>query len=472
MEGKGGSNTTIDQMVADRNEDALYYTNIEEVIYDYYPDDDKYNFSCTFDIMYNEIHNPNLNSPDMYCNYITDMFVLSLKGCFANLYSRSRGANHFDLSDTGYMADAMSSSTINIDKVYLIVSDYFIDTVRSFYCIPVNVELYNKTVNNNLCSDYNNDTVLNIDDLFAQVKKGEWTYAKLMDYCAAVYKDTNTDKAGEDLKDTLGFALAHNAIPAKALVYTSSVCFITKQYESGGFNYSYAQENSQLYNLAGAIQSLAEAKGVTCVSSGDAYAATGNYNSLLAIRTQFTSGKMLFGGIEILGNLENSSYREMIDDGDGFGIIPVPVYKSGDGYLTQMHHTARVGAISTYTQKFTECTAFLHYQSTNSSDILYQYADAHFIHDIVYDLDGNVEMLKYMRSNLRNSFDMLLEDAIGFLYESQGESLLNSDRRWHALIANAFYKKADIRTDYTQLALSKNAYLGELIHQYASLTNQ
>ena len=474
MEGKGGANTTIDQMVADRNEDALYYTQIEEVIYTYYTDDDKYNFAKTFDVMYDEIMNPDLDSPDMYCNWMSDMLVASLRGCFANVYSHERGANYIKLDDPGYMAELMGSLTLNQEKIYVIASDYFIDLIRAFFCIPVSVDLYNSVVSEDLCEDYDGNG-LDINDFFTQVLNKEWTYAKMMDYCAAVYRDTNSDVADEDLKDTLGFALGKNGLPAAGLVYTSSVTVIHKdRQDDGTFNYYYAEENQDLYNLAIAIQGLVEAKGVMCVTRDDAgtVGVTDEGAELLSIRKQFTGGNMLFGGIILVGSLEYTAYQEMNEDeSGGFGVVPVPVYKPGDSYLTQIHVVGRAGAISFYTSKFSQCTAFLHYQSSNSTDILNYYYDQNLTYDVADDLDGNVEMLKYLRSNVRTSFDKLFEDAIGFLYESNGDDLMTSSNRWHTIICEAFYKKADIRTNYETLVGAKNSALDKLVTQYVSLND-
>jgi hypothetical protein len=46
---------------------------------------------------------------------------------------------------------------------------------------------------------------------------------------------------------------------------------------------------------------------------------------------------------------------------------------------------------------------------------------------------------------------------------------MTSGNRWHSIICNAYYKKADIRTDYETLVKAKNASLEELVTQYVSL---
>lgn len=462
MEGAGTYADDIDEMVEKRNADALYYTNIEKIIYSYYTDTSEYFYTKAFDVMHDEIHNPDIKSADMYCNYVPDMFVASLHGCFANIKSTANGANYFNLKDDGYMTDYMSSTTLNPQKLYLVASDYFIDFTRSFYCVPVNVALYNEIVNANLCNDYDDSKSLDVNDLFAQVEAGEWTYRKLMDYCSALYAkygDTNSDVIGDDINDTLGFALAQISLPARALVYSSSVKFISK--DGTDYGYCYDEENQALYDLAGAIQSLVESESIMCVKLSDA-ASINKATSYLAIRTQFTNGKMLFGGICVLDDLTKNEYQSMHNgDGTGFGVLPVPVYKNADRYNTAVHVTAKVGAISSATQKFSECTAFLHYNSSHSDEIMAEYLDSNFTLAESDFQSGNLEMIKLMHSSLRNGFDFLAEEAIQILHESGTNS-----GRWHGIIVNSYYCAANIRIEYAALAVKKNSYLNEIIGKY------
>ena len=57
----------------------------------------------------------------------------------------------------------------------------------------------------------------------------------------------------------------------------------------------------------------------------------------------------------------------------GFGIVPVPVYKDGDKYLTQIHNMGSCGAILINSTEFSQCTAFLNFQSTNSEQVINDY---------------------------------------------------------------------------------------------------
>ena len=183
---------------------------------------------------------------------------------------------------------------------------------------------------------------------------------------------------------------------------------------------------------------------------------------------------MLFGGIILVGSLEYESYQIMKENG-GFAIVPVPLYdKTYDAegnqkmYLTQIHVVGRAGGISAKTTKFVQCSAFLQYQSSNSTDILSEYYDYNLAYDIVSGVEsGNVKMLKYMRENLRTSFDKFYEDAIGYLAPAGTE--LGVGTRWHNLIYKANYDLTNMREVYSTYYTPKQTSLQNLVTRYDSL---
>ena len=98
-------------------------------------------------------------------------------------------------------------------------------------------------------------------------------------------------------------------------------------------------------------------------------------------------------------------------------------------------------------------TAYLNYLATNSTDILTEYFD--FKHS-QYDRSGeigNVEMLQYIRYNVRSNFDMVFENAIPQFfsavdYESYGT-------QWHQIIKNADFQCDYMREEYCAYAPTK-----------------
>ena len=473
LAGESADNGEIDKLVDMRNEAAYVDTNVN-VTYRYYEDIDGNGFSQCINTIYNETLVTSTTSPDMYCNFMTDMLVASLKGSFSNLYSTKHGegdytgVNYFDTKDDAYMADLMSSLTLSLDKIYVIASDYFIDLIRAFFVVPVNVKLYN-SIASDMIEDLNEDGAVDVNDFFEEVWAKDWTYTRLAQYCAQIYKEGEAGVTNASIDDTLGFALGKNGLPAAGLVYTSSVVVINKTWNEsrGDYDYAYPEENQELYDLSEAVKKLFESRGVMCVD-GTAAASVGATTANLGVRTQFTKDKILFGGIILVGSIEYEAYQRMKGEDTGFGLVPVPLYRDGseDNYLTQIHVVGRAGGIARGTKKFVQCSAFLQYQTEHSTDILNQYYDYNLTYEAADGLDGNVDMLKYIRSNVRTSFDKLFEDAIGFMYLN--EDAESSANRWHTILCDNDYK-INLREAYNAHAPAKHERLDDLIKQYDQL---
>ena len=463
LAGESVDNGEIDKLVDKRNEAAYVNTNVR-VTYKYYDDTAAYGLSNCVDTIYRETANPSTGNPDMYCNFMTDMLLASLRGSFANVYSSKRGENYFNIDEYSYMTYLMSSFALSPDKAYVIASDYFIDIIRAFFVVPVNVSLYN-TIAKDMIDDLNNDGVCDVNDFFAEVWNKDWTYTRLAQYCARIYKEGDAGVTGASIDDTLGFALGKSDLGAAGLIYTSSVRIINQTWneDRGCYEYAYPMKNYELYSLFDSIKTLFGSSGVMCVDNSAA-ASVGAATTNIGVRTQFAKNKLLFGGIVLVGSLEDEAYQNMKDD-YGFAIVPVPLYRdnSDDNYLTQMHVLGRVGAISRSTTKFSQCSAFLQYQTEHSTDILNQYYDYNLTYEVAYGLDGNVDMLKYIRANVRTSFDRLLEDSISYFFQDS-----TTDSRWHVLLCMNDYS-VDIRGDYMTYAPAKHERLDDLIKRYEDL---
>ncbi len=468
----------IDEMVDARNEEALSRAHVT-LTYSYFENTKDYTWSKCIDKINAEVMSGSSSIPDMYCNFMTDMLSTSLLGSFSNLYSRQHGDNYMTKNQgyqsAGYMSELMTSLTLNLDKMYVVASDYFIDLIRAFFIVPVNVKLYNQVASTiSGLEDYTGDGVKDINDLFGEVKAGKWTYERVAEYSAAVYKN-DSGKPVANLGDTVGFALScSSGLSAAGMVYTSSVVVIHKELdlEAGTYNYYYPKDGSDLVSLTNALTKLFESTGVICV--GDSDGAAWGTSSLVAIRNQFARGKVLFGGIVLLGALEYPVYQDMkTPDIGGFGVIPAPLFRTHkpDGtpetYQTQIHVVGRAGGISWCTKKFTQCTAFLHYQSTHSTEILEEYWNNHLCYDIADGVEGNFEMLQYIRANVRTCFDKLFEDSIGFFFDPiDNQAVAN---RWHNLISSSRYTMKNMAEKYEALYAEKEERLKALALEYNDL---
>ena len=468
----------IDEMVDTRNDAALKNANVT-LTYSYFEEGSDYSWSKCIDKINQEVMSGSSSIPDMYCNFLTDVLSTSLLGSFANLYSRQHGVNFMTRNQgyqsAGYMSELMTSLTLNLDKMYVVASDYFIDLIRAFFIVPVNVKLYNQVATSIAgLEDYTGDGVKDINDLFGEVKAGKWTYERVADYSKAIYKNDSGEMPA-NLGDTVGFALSSSSgLSSAGMVYTSSVVVIHKELDTstGKYNYYYPQDGSELVSLTNALTDLFKSTGVISVSdqTGNRWGTT----SLQAIRNQFSRGKVLFGGVILLGSLEYAEYQDMkTPDIGGFGVIPAPLFRANkpDGtpetYQTQIHVVGRAGGISWCTKKFTQCTAFLHYQSTHSTDILEEYWNTNLCYDVADGVEGNFEMLQYIRANVRTCFDKLFEDSIGFFFNTVDEQSVAN--RWHNLISTSEYTMTNMAEKYSALYGEKEARLKELVLEYNDL---
>ena len=173
--------------------------------------------------------------------------------------------------------------------------------------------------------------------------------------------------------------------------------------------------------------------------------------------------------------------------GKGFGVVPVPLFRTEhivtnedgttstvrDTYLTSIHNIGRIGAIAVKSTKFAQCSAFLNYQSLNSSKILDHYYNLTLRTDAAAAVEGNAEMLDYIRENVRSSFDKAFEDAIARhqLSGNGSDSVNLNDNKWHNLILDYNYVMPDgaMQEKYDSLVGVKDTYLQQLAQSYANL---
>ena len=405
------------------------------------------------------------------------------------------GLNYFAFSDDlnledtgdGYMMDYMRSLTLSKFKMYCLSSNYFTDMVRAFLVVPVNIGLletlqtsgsYDKTTGKGdfladrvttLTPDGYVETNYTIEDFYQLVYDKEWNYENLAKFSEAIFQEGADGDENQDLRDTVGFALGTGSgLPASGMLYTTSITIIDRKYDAAKGDYTYAYPyaiqngegadaefvmskegtHEELITFCNNLTNLFNQKGIICVGASDKH----NYGDteLKAIRARFATNNVLFGGVICLGSLEYDEYKAMNGQGgSGYGIVPVPLYRTNyvdeatgevkvDDYLTQIHNIGRIGAISYTTEKFAQCTAYLDYQSTHSTEILNEYYDYKLQYDVVgTGVKGNVEMLNYIRANVRSSFDKAFEDALGRFYNATDDQSMK--QQWHTMIKDAHY---------------------------------
>ena len=516
--GESSASESIDKAVTKRNIAATDTTKVS-VTYKYWDDDSKKNgWGDTIAHIDGFVNSTTIkDAPDVYSTYIYDLVGSSVKGYFANLKGtvrgsgKTKGVNYFEFvydkynyekeykesveNDRGFMYEWMESVTLDpANRMYVLASDYYIDMVRAFFMIPVNRSILEEIANEypELTGDRNGDDVIDLKDFYEQVRAGEWTYSLMMEYSKAAYQDDgNSTTLGKWLGDKqVGFAMSDGGVANSGIIYTSSIKVIHKEWntEKNDYDYYYPGSKSDpngkeeglaefangFGKLVDAIEQLLATDGVVYVKreycKGTTWNDISKYSTNTehqAIRVAFGQGSVLFGDIMMVGALEENEYQKM--GGGSFGVLPVPIYHDNidedgnviDKYLTQIHNMGRPGAIAYNTKKFVECTAFLNYQSTNSSKILNDY----YTYNLCYTAAGGdsdtVDMLEYLRDNVRTSFDKAMEDAMGIFVPESG------DYRMTYLPVNDFVSP-NIETDYENCVNSKQGYLDTLTQYFKS----
>ena len=230
-----------------------------------------------------------------------------------------------------------------------------------------------------------------------------------------------------------------------------------------------------LYGVAyfNKLMSKNSSSGISVVSYLDAVD-NGYKNDLLAIRNEFAESNILFGGITMLGSLEDeSSYQTMRESGkEGFGIVPVPLYRErsatvSDEYNTLVHNLARIVAIASQTDKFEMCSAFLDYQSRNSAEILETYYEQNLAASVRGAVsEDNIKMLNYIRNHVRDCFDKTFEDVIGNYNSTDTQAAM---RRWHEIIRSMNFQVTSMEIEYDRLYLQKKEDIQLTLAQWNAL---
>ena len=478
----------IDRYVDERNAAAEAATKVDAV-YDYTTD---FAWGGSFNDITTKTKSTSSAAPDVYSNFVYDLTSLALRGCFANLKGTAAGqgnnyfrfneadynpssTSYFDSSKSeGYFYEYMKSLSLanangEYDKMYCLASDYCLDVVRAFLVMPVNVNMMESIALDEAykigdTADLNGDGKFTIADFYQLVWNGDWTYDALAAYSAIVACDNGYEAAKWEMTDVLGAAFGRSSgLTASGLLYTSSVKII--QNDNG--NYYYGETNQDLVEFSNALAKLFEESiGVAAVTA----AGGTELGEIAAIRSKFSEGNsLLFGGIIAVGSLEENEYQKL-NEQNGFGIVPVPVYQAGDEYLTLVHNLARVVAIGQNTTEFEQCTAFLNYQSTNSAKILNAYYNDQLVAAVAEGGAGeqNVEMLEYIRNHVRDCFDKTYEDVISACMLNNGDQDANY-KRWHQIIYFNGYVVHNMATLYGDYYYDKAAELTTIVKQWNSL---
>ncbi len=456
--------------------------------------------------MVKDVTSGSQSAPDVYCNFAYDMTCAALRGCFSNLLKEDyEYGNYFLFTEDNYVSDLAAAEAAAGDEgglmnsalgkgyfyrymeslsltpetqIYCLASDFTIDMVRAFLVVPVNVELMGQIkVDQSAAGDRNGDNAHDIRDFYELVWDNGWDYTALAKYSNAIYQAGSQGPATTDISDNrIGFALGRGSgLSSSGMLYTTSVKILEKQADG---TFKYPETNDKLNSFATTLRDLFvknASLGVCVVTSAEVKAIEPDAKTELdGIRIRFAKNNVLFGGVIMVGSLEDKVYQDMRSNGQGFGIVPVPLFngynpETGDEYKTLVHSIARIMAISKASSNFAQCSKYLDYQSQNSADILEAYYTEQLGSAVAGGIAGedNIRMLNYIRNHVNDCFDKTYEDAIA---NYMGETDPNAvSTRWHGMLMNNNYQMSSFSTVYESVLDQKQIFIKQVYEAWLSL---
>jgi len=465
---------SVDAQVNRRNRAAADAANVS-VSYSYFPDT-ALGWARTPSVILGEVLGNSTEGADIYITYVYDILKLSLKGGLHNLYATKHGDNHFEFSKSGfddfgsgYQYEYMKSISVSKLKMYCLASDYIVDNIRAAAIVPVNASLLESiSVSTDseaaFNSDRDGDGDFDISDLYELVYDGQWSYSALIDFSAAISHSNG---------DSMGFSVSSNSsIAAAGLLYSTPVDIIISEYkyESRDYRYYY-WSSASLVEVSEAICSLfTDNAGISVINDNDiSTGATAEEH----IRSSFANNKLLFGGVSMLGALDETEYRNMrFGDGRlGYGILPVPLYRElnpetgePDNYVISIRSYAQGAAIA-YRDSFSACSAFLDYASLYSGDVWNAYMESYYS---LPDEDGenvNLEMLRFIRSNVGSCQETVLGDLVDGMFSDI--DMAEHPISWHYKIMSKGFKPTSkyMAQEFETIYRDKENYLRQIYNE-------
>ena len=366
----------------------------------------------------------------------------------------------------------MSDVSFDRERLYLLSSDYYLDTLRNMFAMPFNLSLVDSlTGDEDLVAaivggefspkDEDGNRQYLSDFLFQLVRDGKWTFDKLTEICEAIYNDSDS-VAGDTKDDTpLGLLVdkAGGNMSSAFLYSTDTQCIAEGTDDAGKLTMTYPQTGDAINAVFLASDKLLSAKG-TFIMSGDHITANQE------IRKKFSAGEAFAIAAEVLGTFESDEYTQMTDI---FSVLPLPLLAEGsvDDHNTPIHNCAPLGGINIKSAKFLPITAFLQYVTEHelTQSIREEFLQIIMKYDLIEYNAGTDEMLEIIYNHVKSCREMIVDNIV---YQ-QKKSVLGSDKRWHGILKGQSFLAGSFLTDYEGIRGLKQSALDELLAQWRTL---
>lgn len=247
---------------------------------------------------------------DVVVNDLRALAQLSANGYFHSV----ENTGILDFTKSYWYADAISDLTVVPGATYLLLGDYFTDSLASAHVL-----YYNRTLLENHTGDA--DTVQDM------VLDGTWTVDEMIALKTAMAVDLNGDGKMEE-GDQFGYSVIGPWGPMIPVLMGFDVQFIEN--DNGNIRYCFNNERSvkileklnELYWTEGTLQDTAA-------------------HTAEDLRAKFANNEAVFVGYLRLSDLENLREVEF-----PVGLAPYPKLDNAqDHYVSSLHDTSEVGAV-------------------------------------------------------------------------------------------------------------------------------
>ncbi|MCQ2413553.1 MAG: hypothetical protein MJ082_01990 [Clostridia bacterium] len=415
----------------------------------------------------------NVTTPDMFIGFVYDMVGVELKKNFRNLKDSTFFTfNHADYDakkdDKGYFWDYMDSLAFSTKGKFLVASNYLVDDVRAYFITPVSIKLLKKTG-------------ITTDEFIELVNNNKYTWSLITDMT-----EGNAEKGikGVGTVGTDGYTFNQNntnaiwgftiggdgKLPIAGICYANSYSMITRTLVDGDYVYTY-NDSANYSEMADSLQKTIGSSSAILPVMNESY--DGISNDVICMQKAFSQERVLVGGVNLLGAIESTYFRNMWneDEGkEGFIVTPMPLYHEGDEYRTVIHNLAKVIGVGKNSVNLDRCAGYIDYCSTNSADILNNYYEWTLANGAAGLFEANVEIIINMRNRLVFAIDKIVDDAISLTGQkgmvNGKEETLTKEFTFHRILLDHYQEGTGINKYYDRVKDAKQAAVNTLQNDF------
>ncbi len=387
--------------------------------------------------------------PDIVIHHNYGMVRAGILGYLYNAKGTyDKETNYFDLTDEGWYLDTMLENTLDSEKIYMLMGDYLIDNFRMAYGVLANIDIIDDVY-------AGVDDMTGMETLYEEIRRGYWTYDKMMEIAELGYDDNGTPGA-LDNQDILG-VVAEEGWIVRSFFATSGLDIFEINQTTG--QPQYRENPTDVFEWVEKLLTM-DRESYFYLDWNNASLRENPTKTFIAGRTVFATNQMVL-------SLEGNRIQGMDDRA---ALLPDPKYvKPGVTSTTPEYHALISDNASSagilITGDFTMSSAFLQLITEQSDDMMYQYYEVAL--KFKYNTStssgnstalGHIEMLEYIHDGICSPMSFLYDNycakSIGLdtyaalMYNSfgSGENTFTSD--WARDIDAKVFQWADIIKEY------------------------